>query len=114
MISLNPVTHSTYDDSADEYSVNMMETPDDLTTPSKLHIQYGHSKFWVMVESGSSTSIVTEKMAKDIEATDRSTCWSRTTNPVKLKSYTDIPIKTWDYSTATLSATAGRQDARTS
>ena len=93
VISLNPDTLSTYDDSADEYSVNLMETPDDPTTPSKLHIQYGHSKFWVMVDSGSSTSIVTEQMAKDIEARDSNTWWSRTTNPVKLKSCTDTPIK---------------------
>ena len=93
MISLNPENQSTYDDSADEYSVNMMETPDDPTTPSKLHIQYSHSKFWVMVDSGSSTSIITEQMAKDIEARDSNTWWSRTTNPVKLKSYTDTPIR---------------------
>ena len=93
MISLNPDSHSTYDDSADEYSVNMMETPDDPTTPSKLLIQYGHSKIWVMFDSGSSTSIVTEQMAKDIEARDSNTWWSRKTNPVKLKSYTDTPIK---------------------
>ena len=93
MISLNPDAHSIYDDSADEYSVNMMETPDDHTTLSKLHIQYGHIKFWVMVDSGSSTSIVTEQLVKVIEARDRNTCWSRTTNPVKLKSYTDTPIK---------------------
>ena len=113
MISLNRDTHSTYDDSSDEYSVNMMQTPDDPTPPSKLHIQYGHSKFWVMVDSGSSTSIVTEQMAEDMEARDSNTWWSRTTNPVKQKSYTDTPIKTWEPSTATLSATAGRQDAQT-
>ena len=114
MISLKPDTQSTYDDSADECSVNMMETPDDITTPSELHIQYGHSKFWVMVDSGSSTSIVTKQMAKDIEARDSNRWWSRTTNPVKLKSYTYTPIKNWEPSTATLSTTAGRQDARTS
>ena len=93
MISLNPDTHSSYDDSADEYSVNMMETPEDPTAPSKLHIQYGQSKFWVMVDSGSSTSIVMEQMAKDIEARNSKTWWSRTTNPMKLKSYTDTPIE---------------------
>ena len=70
-----------------------METPDDSTTPSKLQIQYGYSKFWVMVDSRSSTSIVKEHMAKDIEARDRNTWWSGTINPVKLKSYTDNPIK---------------------
>ena len=93
MTAPNPDTHSTYDDSTDDYSVNMMESPDDPTTPSKLHMQYGNSKFWVMVDSGSSTSIVTEQMAKDIEARDSNTWWSRTTNPMKLKSYTDTPIK---------------------
>ena len=46
-----------------------------------------------MADSGSSTSIVTEQMAKDIEARDSNTWWSRTKNPVKLKSYTDHPIK---------------------
>ena len=93
MIAPNLDSHSTYDDSTDDYSVNMMESPDDPTTPSKLHMQYGNSKFWVMVDSGSSTSIVTEPMAKDIEARDSNTWWSRTTNPVKSKSYTDTPIK---------------------
>ena len=93
MISLQAEIHSTYGNSDDDYSVNMMDTSNDPTTPSKLHVQYGHSKFWVMVDSGSSTSLVTEQMAKDIEARDSNTWWSRTTNPVQLKSYTDTPIK---------------------
>ena len=93
MISLQAEIHSTYADSGDKYFVNMMDSTDNATTPSKLHIQYGHSKFWVMVNSGSSTSIVTEQMAKDIEARDGNTWWSRTTNPVKLKSYNNTPIK---------------------
>ena len=92
MISLQAEIHSTYGNSDDKYSVNMMDTTDDSTTPSKLHVQYGHSKFWVMVDSGSSTSIVTEQMAKEIEARDSNTWWSRTTNPVQLKSYTNTPI----------------------
>ena len=73
MIAPNADIHSTYDDSTDDYSVNMMESPDDPTTPSKLHMQYGNSKFWVMVDSWSSTSIKTEQMAKDIEARDSNT-----------------------------------------
>ena len=90
--SLQEEIHSTYGNSDDDYSVNMVDTTDDQTTPSKLHVQYGHSKFWIMVDSGSSTSIVTEQMAKDIEAWDNNTWWSRTTNPVQLKSYTNTPI----------------------
>ena len=93
MISLQAEIHSTYGNSDDDYSVNKMDTSNDPTTPSKLHVQYGHSKFWVMVDSGSSTSIVTEQMAKDIEARDSNTWWSRTTNPVQLKSYTETSIK---------------------
>ena len=93
MISLQAEIRSTYGNSDDEYSLNMMDTTDDPTTPSKLHIQYGHKKFRVMVDSGNSTSIVTEQMAKEIEARDSNTWWSRTTNPVELKSYTNTPIK---------------------
>ena len=93
MISLQEEIHSTYGNSDNDYSVNMMDTTGDPTTPSKLHVQNGHSKFWVMVDSGSSTSIVTEKMAEDIEARDINTWWSRTTNPVQLKSHTNTPIK---------------------
>ena len=93
MISLQADFHSMYGDSGDEYSVNMMDTTDNPTTPSKLHIQYGHSKFWVRVDSESSSSIVTEQMAKDIEARDSNTWWSRSTDLVKLKSYTNTPNK---------------------
>ena len=32
-------------------------------------------------------------MAQDIEARDSNTCWGRKTNPVKLMSNTDTPIK---------------------
>ena len=92
MISLQAEIHSTYGNSDDDYSVNMMDTTNDPTTPPKLHVQYGHSKFWVMVDSGSSTSIVTEQMAKAIEARDSNTWWSRTTNPVQLKSCTKAPF----------------------
>ena len=93
MNALKPDIHSKYDDSAYDYSVNIMVAADDPTTPSKIHIKYGHTKFWIMVDSGSSTNIVTEQIAKDIETRDSNTCWSRTTDPVQLKSYTDTPIK---------------------
>ena len=53
MISLDPEIPSTYEVSADDYSVNVMDTEYDPTKPSKLHIQHGHSNFWVMVDSGS-------------------------------------------------------------
>ena len=93
MIAPKLDTQSTYDDSTEDYSVNTMESSDDPTTASNLHMQYGNNKFWVIIDSGSSTSIITEQMAKDIEARDSNTWWSRTMNPVKFKSYTDTPIK---------------------
>ena len=70
MISLDPEVRSKYEDSADNYSVNVMDTEYDPTKPSKLHIQHGHSKFWVTVDSSSSISLVNEQMAKDTEARD--------------------------------------------
>ena len=91
MISLEPEIHSTYEDSADDYSVNVMDTEYDTTKTSKLHIQHGQSKFWVKVDSGSSTSLVTEQMAKDKEARDYKTCCSRATNSVELENYNDTP-----------------------
>ena len=69
IISLHPEFRSTYEDTADDYSVNIMDTEDDPTTPSQLLIQYRHSKLWVMEDSGSSTSLVTEKMAKQRQET---------------------------------------------
>ena len=92
MISLDPEIRSTYEDSVDENSVNMMDTEDDPTTPSKLQIQYGLSKFQVKADSCGSKSLVTDQMTKDIEERDINT-WSRTINPVQRKSYTDTPIK---------------------
>ena len=114
MISLQAEIRSTYGNSDDDSSVNMMGTTNDPTTLSKLHVQYGHSRFWVMVDSGSSTSIFTEQMAKDIEAKDSNTWWSLTTNPVQLKSYTNTPIKNWAHSTVTSNVMGGAQDEQIS
>ena len=50
MNSLKPDIHSKYDDSAYDYSVNIMVAADDPTTPSKIHIKYRHTKFWIMVD----------------------------------------------------------------
>ena len=83
MISIEPAICSTYDVSADDYSVNVMDTEYDPTKQSKLHIQHGHSKIWIMADSGSSTSLVTEQMAKELEARDYKTRWGRTTNTYK-------------------------------
>ena len=45
-----------------------------------------------MVDSGSSASLVTERMAKEIAERDSNTWWSHTKNPVQLRSYTNDPI----------------------
>ena len=90
-ISINNEVQSQYTNSEDDYSVNMLSPEKDKTTPAKLEIQYGNSKNWVMVDSGSSASLVTERMAKEIAERDSNTWWSHTTNPVQLRSYTNDP-----------------------
>ena len=91
-ISIDNEVQSQYTNSEDDYTVNMLSPEKDKTTPAKLEIQYGNSKYWVMVDSGSSASLVMERMAKEIEERDRNTWWSHTTNPVQLRSYTNDPI----------------------
>ena len=72
-ISIDNEVQSQYTNSEDDYSVNMLSPEKDKTTPAKLEIQYGNSKYWVMVDSGSSASLVTERMAKEIEQRDSNT-----------------------------------------
>ena len=91
-ISINNEVQSQYTNSEDDYSVNMLSPEKDKTTPAKLEIQYGNSKYWVMVDSSSSASLVTERISKEIADRDSNTWWSHTTNPVQLRSYTNDPI----------------------
>ena len=46
-----------------------------------------------MVDSGSSNSLVTERMAHEIEDRDKNSWWSRKTNPTNLRSFTNTPIR---------------------
>ena len=46
-----------------------------------------------MVDSGSSHSLITERMAREIEVRDKNSWWSRKNNPVNLRSFTNTPIK---------------------
>ena len=92
-ISLENDIQSEYAESDDDYTVHMLSPINDNSTPSKLEIQFGNSKYWVTVDSGSSSSIVTERMAGEIEIRDSNSWWSRTTNPTQLRSYTNDPIK---------------------
>ena len=46
-----------------------------------------------MVDSGSSNSLTTERMAHEIEERDKKSWWSRKTNPTNLRSFTNTPIK---------------------
>ena len=71
----------------------MLSPKNDNSTPTKLEIQFGNSKHWVMVDSGSSSSLVTERMSGEIEIRDSNSWWSQTTNPTQLRSYTNDPIK---------------------
>ena len=92
-ISIDNDIQSEYADSEDDYTVNILSPTTDNSTPTKLEIQFGNSKYWVMVDSGSSSSLVTERMAREIEQRDSNSWWSRTTNPTQLRSYTNDPIK---------------------
>ena len=46
-----------------------------------------------MVDSGSSNSLVTERIAHEIEDRDKNSWWSRKTNPTNLCSFTNTPIR---------------------
>ena len=46
-----------------------------------------------MVDSGSSNSLTTERMAREIEDRDKNSWGSRKTNPTNLRSFTNTPIK---------------------
>ena len=93
MISLDLELHPTYEEFAINYSVKMTGKTDDRSALSKLYIKSWHSKFCAVVDSGSSTSIVTEQIAKDIEARDSNNWWSRKNNLVQLQSYINTPTK---------------------
>ena len=46
-----------------------------------------------MVDSGSSNSLITERMAHEIDDRDKNSWWSRKTNPTNLRSFTNTPIR---------------------
>ena len=93
MVSLNNAIESIANDSHEDYMVNLVSPTDGPTTPTKLNEKLGNTKYWVMVDSGSSNSLITERMAREIEDRDKNSWWSRKTNPTKLRSFTNTPIK---------------------
>ena len=93
MVSLNNEKGSIREDSEDDYMVNLISPTETSPTPTKLHIKFGNTKYWVMVDSGSSNSLVTERMAHEIEDRDKNSWWSRKTNPTNLRSFTNTPIR---------------------
>ena len=84
MVSLNNEMGSIREDSEDHYTVNLISTTETSPTPTTLLIKFGNTKHWVMVDSGSSNSLVTERMAHEIEDRDKNSWWSRKTNPTNL------------------------------
>ena len=93
MVSLNNEIGSIREDSEDDYMVNLISPTQTSPTPTKLHIKFGNTKYWVMVDSGSSNSLVTERMAYEIEDRDKNSWWSRKTNPTNLRSFTNTPVR---------------------
>ena len=93
MISLNTEIESIRTESEDDYMVNLISPTEVTPTPTKLHIKFGNTKYWVTVDSGSSNSLVTERMALEIENRDKNSWWSCRTNPTNLRSFTNTPIR---------------------
>ena len=93
MVSLNNEISSIREDLEDDYMVNLISPTETSPTPTKLHIKFGNTKYWVMVDSGSSNSLVTERIAHEIEDRDKNSWWSRKTNPTNLRSFTNTPIR---------------------
>ena len=93
VVSLNNEIRSIREDLEDDYMVNLISPTETLRTPTKLHIKFGNTKYWVMVDSGSSNSLVTERMAHEIEDRDKNSWWSRKTNPTNSRSFTNTPIR---------------------
>ena len=93
MVSLNTEIESVKTDSEDDYMVNLISPTEVSPTPTKLHMKFGNSKYWIMVDSGSSNGLITERMAHEIEDRDKISWWSRKTNPINLQSFTNTPIR---------------------
>ena len=93
MVSLINEIRSIREDSEDYYMVNLISPTETSPTPTKLHIKFGNTKYWVMVDSGSSNSLVTERMTHEIEDRDKNSWWSRKTNPTNWRSFTNTPIR---------------------
>ena len=71
MISTNNEKEIIKGEAEDDYMVNLNSRTEVSSTPTKLHIKFGNTKYWVMVDSGISNSLVTEKMAHDIVVGDK-------------------------------------------
>ena len=93
MVSLNEEIESITYESEEDYSVNLVCPTDGPATPTKLNVNFGITKYWVMLDSGNSNSLITERMAREIEVRDKNSCWSRKTNPINMRSYTNTPNK---------------------
>ena len=93
MVSLNNEIESIAHDSDEDYMVNLIAPTDGPTTPTKLNVKLGNTKFWVMVDSGSSNSLITGRVARETEDRGKNTWWSHKTIPTNLRNFTNTPIK---------------------
>ena len=63
MVSLNNEIESIKHDSDEDYVVNLVTPTGGPTTPTKLNVKFGNTKYWVRVDSGSSNSLITDRKA---------------------------------------------------
>ena len=93
MVSLNDEIERITHDSEEDYSVILVSPTDGPASPNKHNVKFGNTKYWVMLDSSSSNSLITERMARETELRDKNSWWSRKTNPINLRSFTNTPIK---------------------
>ena len=93
IVSFNTEIESIKTESEDDCMLKLISPTEVSPTPTKLHIKFGNTKYCLMVDTGSSNSLVTERMAHEIEDRDKNSWWSRKTNPTILRSLTNTPIR---------------------
>ena len=61
--------------------------------PKNFFLKVGNSEINIMIDTGSVVSLITKRIAQQIELHDISAWWSRQPNSRKLKSFNNSPIK---------------------
>ena len=74
-------------------SVSPNKLVDENGDPKYLFVKLGNSELNIMLDTGSVASLVTKRIAQEIESHDSSVWWSRQPNSMRLKSFNNSPIQ---------------------